>query len=69
MRVNAAFNRTYLDEEVCDAMRETGALLLPTRTIIAETLVSDELPPYAKAKMAAIARPTRRRCRAGPRAG
>ncbi len=46
---------TYLDEEVCDAMRETGALLVPTRTIIAETLVSDHLPPYAKAKMAAIA--------------
>ena len=46
---------TYLDEEVCDAMRETGALLVPTRTIIAETLGSDQLPPYAKAKMAAIA--------------
>jgi imidazolonepropionase-like amidohydrolase len=46
---------TYLDEEVCDAMRETGALLVPTRTIIAETLVGDQLPPYAKAKMAAIA--------------
>ncbi len=46
---------TYLDEEVWDAMRETGALLVPTRTIIAETLGSDELPPYAKAKMAAIA--------------
>ncbi len=46
---------TYLDEEVCDAMRETGALLVPTRTIIAETLVSDHLPPYAKAKRAAIA--------------
>jgi imidazolonepropionase-like amidohydrolase len=46
---------TYLDEEVCDAMLETGALLVPTRTIIAETLVSDHLPPYAKAKMAAIA--------------
>jgi imidazolonepropionase-like amidohydrolase len=46
---------TYLDEEVCDAMRETGALLVPTRTIIAETLASNQLPPYAKAKMAAIA--------------
>jgi imidazolonepropionase-like amidohydrolase len=46
---------TYLDEEVCDAMRETGAILVPTRTIIAETLMSDDLPPYAKAKMAAIA--------------
>ena len=46
---------TYLDEEVCDAMRETGALLVPTRTIIAEALASDQLPPYAKAKLAAIA--------------
>lgn len=46
---------TYLDEEVCDAMRETGAVLVPTRTIIAESLESDRLPPYAKAKMAAIA--------------
>lgn len=46
---------TYLDEEVCDAMRETGALLVPTRTIIAETLASDQLPPYANTKMAAIA--------------
>jgi imidazolonepropionase-like amidohydrolase len=46
---------TYLDEEVCDAMQETGAVLVPTRTIIAETLESDHLPPYAKAKMAAIA--------------
>jgi imidazolonepropionase-like amidohydrolase len=46
---------TYLDDEVCDAMRETGALLVPTRTIIAETLDSDELPPHAKVKMAAIA--------------
>jgi imidazolonepropionase-like amidohydrolase len=46
---------TYLDEETCDAMLETGALLVPTRTIIAETLMSDDLPPYAKTKMTAIA--------------
>jgi imidazolonepropionase-like amidohydrolase len=46
---------TYLDEEICDAMRETGALLVPTRTIIAETRLSDDLPPHARAKMAAIA--------------
>jgi imidazolonepropionase-like amidohydrolase len=46
---------TYLDEEACDAMCEAGAILVPTRTIIHETLDSGDLPPYAKAKMAAIA--------------
>jgi imidazolonepropionase-like amidohydrolase len=46
---------TYLDEEACDAMREAGAILVPTRTIIRETLDSGDLPPYAQAKMAAIA--------------
>jgi imidazolonepropionase-like amidohydrolase len=46
---------TYLDEEACDAMREAGVILVPTRTILHETLDSGDLPPYAKAKMAAIA--------------
>jgi imidazolonepropionase-like amidohydrolase len=46
---------TYLDEEACDAMREAGAILVPTRTIIQETLDLVDLPPYAKAKMATIA--------------
>jgi imidazolonepropionase-like amidohydrolase len=46
---------TYLDEEACDAMREAGVILVPTRTIIQETLDSGALPPYAKVKMAAIA--------------
>src|SRR5260370_23396971 len=27
---------TYLDEEACDAMIETGAILVPTRTIVEE---------------------------------
>lgn len=42
---------TYLDDEVCDAMLETGAILVPTRTVLAETLDSPALPAYAKAKM------------------
>lgn len=46
---------TYLDEECCDAMRESGAILVPTRTIVQETLDSDQLLPYAKVKMAAMA--------------
>jgi imidazolonepropionase-like amidohydrolase len=47
---------TYLDEEACDAMIETGAILVPTRSII-ETLLShlDQVPPYAAAKLVAIA--------------
>ncbi len=31
---------TYLDEECCDAMRETGAILVPTRTIIEDILAN-----------------------------
>ena len=46
---------TYLDDEVCDAMRETGAVLVPTRTVVVESSEGDQLPPFAKAKLAAIA--------------
>jgi imidazolonepropionase-like amidohydrolase len=48
---------TFLDEEACDAMRETGAILVPTRSII-ESILSDldQVPPYAAAKLTAIAR-------------
>lgn len=47
---------TYLDEEACDAMRETGAILVPTRTIIENMLAAlDTVPPYAAAKLVAIA--------------
>lgn len=47
---------TYLDEESCDAMRETGAILVPTRSIIEEILLNlDTVPPYAAAKLVAIA--------------
>ncbi len=47
---------TYLDEEACDAMRETGTILVPTRTII-ENILADlsKVPPYAAAKLTAIA--------------
>ena len=47
---------TYLDEEACDAMRETGTILVPTRTIV-ENILADlsKVPPYAAAKLAAIA--------------
>lgn len=48
---------TYLDEEACDAMRETGAILIPTRSIIESILAHlDQVPPYAAAKLTAIAR-------------
>jgi imidazolonepropionase-like amidohydrolase len=46
---------TYLDDEACDAMRSTGAILVPTRTIISELLSSSSLPSYAQAKLEAIA--------------
>ncbi|HEU5471316.1 MAG TPA: amidohydrolase family protein [Actinophytocola sp.] len=46
---------TYLDEEVAAAMRETGAILVPTRTVMAELLDSKLLPPYAAAKLEAVA--------------
>jgi len=47
---------TYLDDECCDAMRETGAILVPTRTIIEDMLASrDVVPSYAMAKLEALA--------------
>ncbi len=46
---------TYLDEEVAAAMKEKGAILVPTRTIISELLGSGLLPAYAQKKMAAVA--------------
>jgi imidazolonepropionase-like amidohydrolase len=47
---------TYLDDECCDAMRETGAILVPTRTIIEDMLQHlDVVPGYAAAKLLAIA--------------
>jgi imidazolonepropionase-like amidohydrolase len=47
---------TYLDDECCNAMRECGAILVPTRTIIEDMLAfRDAVPPYAMAKLEAIA--------------
>jgi len=46
---------TYLDEECAAAMRERGAILVPTRTIIAEIMESKAAPPYAQAKLEALA--------------
>ena len=47
---------TYLDDECCAAMRETGAILVPTRTIIEDMLAnSADVPGYAMAKLRACA--------------
>jgi len=47
---------TYLDDECCEAMRETGAILVPTRTIIADMMANKAaVPDYAYAKLEAIA--------------
>jgi imidazolonepropionase-like amidohydrolase len=47
---------TYLDDEVCDVMLETGAILVPTRSVI-ESIVADmdSAPAYAQAKVTVIA--------------
>jgi imidazolonepropionase-like amidohydrolase len=49
---------TYLDEEAADAMRECGAILVPTRLIIEEFLAygaSAGLPDYAHRKLLEVA--------------
>jgi len=47
---------TYLDDECCDAMRETGAILVPTRTIVEDILANKAaVPDYAVAKLEATA--------------
>ena len=47
---------TYLDDEACDAIRETGAILIPTRTIIEDILANlAAVPDYAAAKLTALA--------------
>ncbi len=47
---------TYLDEECCDAMKETGAILVPTRTIIEDMLADlSAVPSYAAAKIVVLA--------------
>ena len=47
---------TYLDDEACDAMRETGVILVPTRAIF-EDILADlaAVPEYAAAKLTALA--------------
>src|ERR1017187_1868033 len=47
---------TYLDDEGADAMRESGAILVPTRSIVEDILANlSSVPDYAAAKLAAIA--------------
>ncbi len=47
---------TYLDDEACDALRETGTILVPTRTIVEDILANlSSVPDYAAAKLAALA--------------
>jgi imidazolonepropionase-like amidohydrolase len=47
---------TYLDDECCDAMRESGAILVPTRTIIEDMLANKAaVPDYAMAKLEVVA--------------
>ena len=47
---------TYLDDEACDAMRELGVILVPTRAIIEDILANlAAVPDYAAAKLTALA--------------
>jgi imidazolonepropionase-like amidohydrolase len=47
---------SYLDEESAAAMREAGAILVPTRLIVERLLLfKDRVPPYAFAKLEVIA--------------
>src|SRR5215831_18303420 len=47
---------TYLDDEACDAMRETGVILVPTRAIFEDILANlAAVPDYAAAKLTAVA--------------
>ncbi len=47
---------TYADDEVCQAMKETGTIMVPTRTIVEDILANiDAVPDYAAAKLTALA--------------
>jgi imidazolonepropionase-like amidohydrolase len=47
---------SYLDGEAATAMRESGAILVPTRLIIDRMLaLTDKVPPFAAAKIVAVA--------------
>ncbi|HEY2508487.1 MAG TPA: amidohydrolase family protein [Streptosporangiaceae bacterium] len=47
---------SYLDEEACSAMISTGAILVPTRSIVEDILANlAAVPPYAAAKLTALA--------------
>jgi imidazolonepropionase-like amidohydrolase len=46
---------SYLDDEACAGMTETGAILVPTLTIIRELLDQGGLAPYAARKLDVVA--------------
>jgi imidazolonepropionase-like amidohydrolase len=46
---------TYLDAECCAAMKEMGAILVPTRLIVDSLRHNDALPQYARAKIKVVA--------------
>jgi imidazolonepropionase-like amidohydrolase len=46
---------TYLDDECCTAMKEMGAILVPTRLIVDALRHHEEMPPYARAKIDVVA--------------
>jgi imidazolonepropionase-like amidohydrolase len=54
--VHSIEHGSYLDEEAAAAMRQAGAILVPTRSIIERMLASsDKVPPHAQRKIHALA--------------
>ena len=46
---------TYLDDECCVAMKELGAILVPTRLIVESLRHQDDIPDYARTKIRVVA--------------
>ena len=53
--VHTVEHGTYLDEEACDAMRETGTILVATRTVVDDLRQYGQLPPAAHEKLLPVA--------------
>lgn len=53
--VHTVEHGTYLDEEACDAMRETGAILVATRTVVDDLRQDATFPPAAQEKLRPVA--------------
>ncbi|MFB9831365.1 amidohydrolase family protein [Actinoallomurus acaciae] len=46
---------SYIDDEACTAMKDAGAILVPTFTVVREILESEDVGAYAARKAATVA--------------